>query len=291
MRIVSYGGSYIGRRSNNEDSLGRTIPHDPLVLQDKGRLYLVCDGMGGTKGGEVASQLAIETIMDRYYAAEGDGQACLQCAIRAASAAIAAQAERDTGLSDMGSTVVALVVLRDRFIHAHVGDSRVYLLRDGKLVRLTRDHLHILDDLGVTEEEAETHPYKNILSRALGYLDASEPECGLMACRPGDRLLLCSDGLSDAVTTDDIYSAMQQSTPQFAVEMVLGIAESNDAHDNATALVVFVNRDDCKEEPTERIPLEMLDVLSSPDSELSPRIPVRRKITPTIVGPPAMERT
>jgi serine/threonine protein phosphatase PrpC len=255
MRIVSYGGSYIGRRANNEDSIGRTVPHDPLVLQEKGRLYLVCDGMGGTKGGEVASEIAVETIMDRYYAAPGDGEVCLQCAIREASAAIAARAERDKGLADMGSTVVALVVLRDRFIHAHVGDSRVYLLRDGVLVRLTRDHLHILDDLGVTEDEAETHPYKNILSRALGYLDASEPECGLMACRPGDRLLLCSDGLSDAVTSDDIHAALQQSTPQFAVEMLLGAAERNDAHDNSTALVVFVSRDERIEEPTERISL------------------------------------
>ena len=92
MKIVSYGGSYIGRRSNNEDSIGRTIPRDPLVLQDKGRLYLVCDGMGGTNGGEVASQLAVETIMDTYYAAEGDGEACLQRAVNAASVAIAARA-------------------------------------------------------------------------------------------------------------------------------------------------------------------------------------------------------
>src|SRR5438067_890296 len=164
MRIVSYGGSYIGRRSNNEDSIGRTIPRDPLVLEDKGRLYLVCDGMGGTNGGEVASQLAVETIMDTYYATEGDGEACLQCAINAASAAIAARAVEDASLADMGSTVIALVVFQDRYGHAHVGDSRAYLLRGGVLRRLTRDHLHILDDLGVSEEEAETHPFKNILS-------------------------------------------------------------------------------------------------------------------------------
>ena len=213
MRIVSYGGSYIGRRANNEDSIGRRIPRDPLVLQDKGRLYVVCDGMGGTKGGEIASQLAVETVMDRYYANAGDGESCLQTAIREASAVIAARAEKDAGLSDMGSTVVALVVLPDRIIHAHVGDSRVYLLRDGKLARLTRDHLHILEDLGVSEEEAENHPYKNILSRALGYLDACEPESGLTACRPGDRLLLCSDGLSDAVTRDEIGAALELSTP------------------------------------------------------------------------------
>ena len=134
------------------------------MLEDKGRLYLVCDGMGGTRGGEVASQIAVETIMDRYYSVQGDSEFCLQCAIRDASATIAARADEDSTLADMGSTVVALVVLPDRLIHAHVGDSRVYLLRDGRLTRLTRDHLHILDELGVSEEEAETHPHKNILT-------------------------------------------------------------------------------------------------------------------------------
>jgi len=290
MRIVSYGGSYIGRRSNNEDSIGRTIPHDPIVLEDKGRLYLVCDGMGGTKGGEVASHLAVETIMDRYYATDGDGESCLQEAIRDASAAIAARAEVDAGLSDMGSTVVALVVFEDRYIHAHVGDSRVYLLRDGKLSRLTRDHLHILDDLGVSEEEAETHPYKNILSRALGYLDASEPECGLMTCRPGDRLLLCSDGLSDSVSRDAIHSALEQASPQYAVELLLEAATANDAHDNSTALVVFVSGDNCIEEPTQRIPLEFLEVLRTSPAENYAPIPVRRKITTDESWPQATER-
>jgi protein phosphatase len=290
MRIVSYGGSYIGRRSNNEDSIGRTIPHDPLVLQDKGRLYLVCDGMGGTKGGEVASHLAVETIMDRYYAREGDGEHCLQEAIREASAAIAARADEDAGLSDMGSTVVALVVFEDRYIHAHVGDSRVYLLRDGRLRQLTRDHLHILDDLGVSEEEAETHPYKNILSRALGYLDASEPECGLLTGRPGDRLLLCSDGLSDSVSRDAIQTALELSTPQDSVELLLDAATANDAHDNSTALVVFLSRDDCIEEPTQRIPLEYLKLMKASHTDTDTPIPVRLNIAGDETWPQAAER-
>src|SRR5437762_1909379 len=115
MMIVSHGASYIGRRPNNEDSIGRTIPRDPHVLEDKGRLYLVCDGMGGTSGGEVASQLAVETIMNAYYAGEGDDETCLQRAIRAASAAIADRAAEDAALAEMGSTVIALVVLPDRY--------------------------------------------------------------------------------------------------------------------------------------------------------------------------------
>ena len=274
MRIDSYGGSYIGRRSNNEDSIGRTIPRDPLVLQDKGRLYLVCDGMGGTRGGEVASQLAVETIMDEYYAADGDEDACLHCAIHAASTAIARRAADNAELAEMGSTVVALVVLPDRYIFAHVGDSRAYLLRKGDLKQLTRDHLHILDDLGVTEEEAEKHPYKNILSRALGYLEASEPQSGIMDCQPGDRLLLCSDGLSDSVNRDVIRTGLEQPTPELAVEMMLRSAESNDAHDNSTALAIFLCRDESIEEPTRRIAFEAIDVTSSPTPESARRVAV-----------------
>lgn len=264
MRIASYGGSYIGRRSNNEDSIGRTIPRDPQVLQDKGRLYLVCDGMGGTSGGEVASQLAVETIMSAYYAAEGDGETCLRRAIRAASAAIAARADEEPALAEMGSTVIALVVFSDRYVYAHVGDSRAYLLRDGVLRRLTRDHLHILDELGVSEEEAETHPHKNVLSRALGYLDASEPASGIIRSLPGDRLLLSSDGLSDAVTAAELQAGLEQSTPELAVELLLQAAARNDAHDNSTALVVFVNREEHIEEPTHRIAFQTLDMMSSP---------------------------
>jgi PPM family protein phosphatase len=272
MRVASFGGSYIGRRQNNEDSIGRTVPRDPQVLEEKGRLYLVCDGMGGTSGGEVASRLAVETIIERYYAAEGDSRAALLRAIRTASAAIATRADEDQGLSDMGSTVVALVVMDDRYIHAHVGDSRAYLLREGRLAQLTRDHLHILDELGVSEEDAETHPNKNILSRALGYVDASEPECGLVPGRPGDRILLCSDGLSDALSRDEIHTALEQSSPQCAVDLLLEAAASNDARDNATALVVFVSRDEFIEGPTQRIPFPS-DAQLADESDAEPLAP------------------
>ena len=278
MRVVSYGGSYIGRRPNNEDSIGRTIPRDSLVLKSKGRLYLVCDGMGGTKGGEVASKLAVETIVERYYASEGDSVSCLQGAIREASLAIARAAGKDSALADMGSTVVALVVVGDNLIHAHVGDSRAYLLRCGKLTRLTRDHLHILDELGVSEQDAETHPHKNILSRALGYLDASEPDCELMGCISEDRILLCSDGLSDAVTNDRIHAALEQSTPEAAVELLLGDATTNDAHDNTTALVVYIMTDDGLDDPTQRVAFANFGVLDSPDVPVLSAVKVRPQL-------------
>src|SRR5262249_12201191 len=211
--ITSYGGSYLGRRSNNEDSLGRRCPHDPEVLEMKGRLYVVCDGMGGRRGGEVASALALQTILERYYTLEGEAEFCLQMAIRQASAQIAALAEADIELTDMGATVVAVVVVHNRLICAHVGDSRIYLLRSGRLTQVTRDHLYVIEELGLTAEQAAHHPRRHILSRALGYTEASEPECVSAGCRSGDRLLLCSDGLTDSVPDATLQQAMSLGTP------------------------------------------------------------------------------
>jgi serine/threonine protein phosphatase PrpC len=130
----------------------------------------------------------------------------------------------------------------------------------------------------VSEEDAETHPYKNILSRALGYLDASEPESGSMSSRCGDRLLLCSDGLSDTVHRDDIQAALEQSTPQCAVELLLDAAAANDARDNATALAVFLMPENAIEEPTQRVAFGAREVLSSPDVEATSRNPMRREV-------------
>ncbi|HLJ55069.1 MAG TPA: protein phosphatase 2C domain-containing protein [Chthonomonadaceae bacterium] len=265
MRIAAHSGSYIGHRPNNEDSMGRVAPRDPAVLEAKGRLFVVCDGMGGASGGEIASQIAVETILRAYYEAGGDPEADLEAAIREASSAISDRSANDPELASMGSTTIALVVHGDRCIVGHVGDSRAYLLRSGVLRRMTRDHLHILDDLGVSEAEAETHPGKNILSRALGYPHACQPDIGTTDCRPGDRVLLCSDGLSDALTQGDIQQGLEQSTPEAAVELLLHVARSNDARDNATALVIFISRDETIEEPTHRIAFPTADVLSSPE--------------------------
>lgn len=257
-QIVSYGGSYLGRRSNNEDSLGRKSPKDPVVLAGKGRLYLVCDGMGGTEGGEVASQTAVETIIHSYYEFEGDAEACLERAILEASQRIAHQAQKDQTLSQMGSTVVAVVIIGDEVVYGHVGDSRIYLMRNDKINLLTRDHLYILETLGVSDEEAEDHPNKHILSRALGYLHSCEPSMGNDKCLVGDRILLCSDGLSDVVDQDEIKEALQHENPRIAVDSLLRLAESRDARDNTTALVIYMNHHNPMDGETIRdmVPLE-----------------------------------
>jgi serine/threonine protein phosphatase PrpC len=254
--ITSYGGTYLGRRVNNEDSLGRRIPRDPDLRATKGCLYVVCDGMGGRRGGEVASALAVQTILERYYLLEGESEICLKAAICEASAQIAAQAEEDSELEDMGSTVVAVVIVHNRLICAHVGDSRIYLLRSGGLTQITRDHLYVMEELGLTAEEATHHPRRHVLSRALGYAEASEPECLSAGCRSGDRLLLCSDGLTDSVSADALRQALLLSTPQEVVESLLELAERNEARDNTTVLAVFLEGSFPEEDPTLRMPSE-----------------------------------
>ena len=254
LQVVSFGGSYLGRRKNNEDSLGRTIPKDQQVLRDKGRLYIVSDGMGGVNGGEVASRMAVEIVMDCYYALSGPAEECLRSAIRQASAMIVARAREEAGLENMGATIIAAAVLQDRLIFAHVGDSRLYLCREGSLHRMTRDHLHILDSLGVSEAEADTHPQRNILSRALGYPEACNPECSLLEFHSEDRLLLCTDGLSDCISPELILAALQSRTPKEAVNALMSSAERLKSKDNATSLVIYFNSEKRQDPPTVRIP-------------------------------------
>lgn len=261
VRIVSYGGTYLGRRVNNEDSLGRTVPHDVDILNRKGRLYVVCDGMGGTKGGEIASQIAVETIIESYYENEDEPEVSLCNALNQASLRIAAYAEQNSEYADMGSTAAAIVVLNNCLILAHVGDSRIYLMRQDKLIRLTKDHLHIIESLGVSEQEAETHPNKNILSRALGYVDASEPDSSIRSGCAGDRILLCSDGLTDSISEDNIEGSLLLNSPRKVVEKLLELAENSDAHDNTTALVIFLQDMQSEDEPTLRDSLDELKFL------------------------------
>ena len=240
LTVVSYGGTYRGRRANNEDSLGRTIPHDRQALDQKGRFYAVSDGMGGVNGGEVASRMAIEVTMECYYALRGSNEECLKTAIRQASAMISARAREDTGLAQMGATLVSIAVLKSSLLYAHVGDSRLYLLREGCLHRLTRDHLHILETLGLTEAEADSHPQRNILSRALGYPDSCHPDLESMDIAPGDCFLLCTDGLTDCVHPDIVKASLSLPTPKEAVDSLISAATLFKARDNATALVIFI---------------------------------------------------
>jgi protein phosphatase len=228
MRAVVGAATDIGQvREGNEDSY---LVMDPL--------FVVADGMGGHRGGEVASNLALETIERLFSAREGS----LVEQIAQANRVVFERSQRDREVSGMGTTLTAALVEGPRVRIGHVGDSRAYLLRDGELHLLTEDHtlVHRMVEEGeITEEEAETHPHRSILTRALGVDDAVDIDEGVVEVRDGDRLLLCTDGLTGMVSDREIRSVLEGSPdPQEAVERLVAAANRAGGVDNITAILV-----------------------------------------------------
>jgi PPM family protein phosphatase len=233
-------------RTNNEDRGFYTRPGDPAVCAKKGTLVLVADGMGGALAGEVASELAARIVPEAYYASAEDPGPALKKALENASREIHQTAQKDPQLRGMGTTCVALAVRGREAFMAYVGDSRLYLFRDGKLYQLTEDHSVVFELVrqGVlTREQARNHEERNVLSLSMGgrpEIEASgwqEP----FAVRAGDRFLLCSDGLHDLVNEDEIQKILAEQPPAQAVRELIEAAKSNGGHDNITAAVVYAS--------------------------------------------------
>lgn len=229
MRIYSYAHTHVGRRSNNEDA----------HLRDDGLgLYLVADGMGGYEGGEVASQLTADTI--RSYIGRLNGPAHsmhLQQAILRANAAVITK--RVGRLAQMGSTVAALAICDDAVVLGHLGDSRIYRMRDGRLEALTTDHslLAELEAAGANIESAAG--FRHVVTRAIG-MDQAQPELRREKLRPGDLYVLCTDGLSDRVSDDTIAFLLQTRAPGDACKTMVELAYDLGGTDNITAVVLHV---------------------------------------------------
>ena len=239
--LEHYGVTDPGKvRKNNEDSL----------LVGEGRdetLFAVADGIGGFEAGEVASSIAIEAFK------ELDPSSPLEDAIREANQRILATARGDEKLSGMGTTVVAMRFGGTREEPAaeisHVGDSRAYLLRGGDLKPVTEDHSLVAELVrsgDLTRAQASEHPQKNLITRALGAEEEVEADTIVLPVKPGDRLLLCSDGLSDMVPEPkmlDLLTAHPENTERTAHALVRAALDAGGA-DNITVVVV-----DVREEP------------------------------------------
>lgn len=228
MKIRVGAATDTGRvREHNEDSYLAAAP-----------LFAVADGMGGHQGGEVASRLALETI-DELRARD---DVALPQAVREANRAVLDQAARDRGLTGMGTTLTALVLKGDGIDLAHVGDSRAYLLRDGELQQLTEDHtlVHRMVMEGkLTEEEAKIHPHRSILTRALGVESDVEVDGATVQVLPGDRVLLCSDGLTSMVTDERIHEVLAtEDDPQEASAVLVRAANEAGGQDNVTVMIL-----------------------------------------------------
>jgi serine/threonine protein phosphatase PrpC len=231
MKIVAGVATDTGRvRDHNEDSYVVDPP-----------LYAVADGMGGAKAGEVASQLALETIIDL----QRGGEASLEEEVRQANRIVFERAGEDPKFSGRGTTVTAVLASAEALHLVHVGDSRAYLLRAGSMRQLTHDHTlvdRMVEAGEISRREADVHPHRNVLLRALGTeakVDVEAHDIGLLE---GDRVLICSDGLTTMVTEDQIVAILDVTAgePQDAAERLVRAANRAGGIDNITAIVLEV---------------------------------------------------
>lgn len=234
------------QRDNNEDSYLYWEPADDRELLRKGRLAVIADGMGGHEGGQEASRLAVETVREIYDQAFRDSpQTALVESLVVAHNRILNYAEQHPAFHGMGTTCTAFV-LQDRELYfAHVGDSRLYLVRDGQILRLTRDHSYVgrLVESGlVRAEDAERHPQRHILTAALGAgreLAVESPEVGTPV-QNGDDLLLCTDGLWSVVTEEELKKAVITNAPAECCAALVKLARQRGGPDNITLQVLHV---------------------------------------------------
>ena len=232
-------------REINEDS-GRLLrPSDPAKLAAKGTLLVVADGMGGHSAGEVASQMAADVVTRLYYELPSEPGAALKTAVEEANRQIHEAAAADAAKHGMGTTCTALALCGATAYAAHVGDSRLYMLRGGQLYQLSEDHSAVNEmvKLGIiTKEQARTHEDKNVILRALG--TTPEVEVSVLepfAVREGDRYLLCSDGLHDLVLENEIASVLTESEDIHAAgERLIAMAKERGGHDNITVGIIAI---------------------------------------------------
>lgn len=221
--------------------LVRGANEDAILTDPTGVLWAVADGMGGHGHGDLAADLVIDALARMPH---GDaGRARLGAALREAHADVQARVQAD-GLDQIGATVVALMLDHDRAVVGWAGDSRAYLFRDGALSPLTHDHSlvqELVDSAVLTRAEAERHPQANVVTRAIGIGDEADPEFAELAVQPGDRLLLCSDGLTRVVPEPAIAALLAAAPePATACRDLIEATLSAGAPDNVSAVVVAI---------------------------------------------------
>lgn len=236
------------QRENNEDSCAYWEAEDEDTFRRLGRLAIVADGMGGCEGGQYASRIAVETVVDSYSKAE-KGEDARQLLIRAfteANSRVQREALENPGLHGMGTTLTAFFLIGDYLYYAHVGDSRLYLVRDGKLRLLTHDHslvARLVADGVVRPEDAENHPQKHVLTAAVGVSDDIVPDVPADSVRilRGDVLLLCTDGMWGQMSEQEILQILSSETPQAACRALVALAKEHGGPDNITVQVARVS--------------------------------------------------
>jgi PPM family protein phosphatase len=248
VEVEAQGLTHVGRqRQHNEDA---------FLVETNAKLFLVADGMGGHAAGEIASRIAVDSISEFIlHTKEDDGTwphaydehfkrstNRLMAAVRMANTRVLEAMRKDARLRGMGTTVVACLADDDVMSFAHVGDSRAYLIRDNNLNRITNDHSWVFEQVQagmLTEAEAEKHPLRNVITRALGGALQVVPDASEVETKPGDVFLLCSDGLTGMVPEEEILRIVTQTDSlEDACQNLIDAANERGGLDNVTAILV-----------------------------------------------------
>jgi protein phosphatase len=223
----------------------RELNEDSLYLNEDLGLFMIADGMGGHNAGEVASKLAVTLVaalIEERLDSAADLVELVQSSIARANEVILQKSLHRAGWSEMGTTLVLALLTQDRMIVAHVGDSRAYTVEHGDIRQLTQDHTFVAEWLKegrITKEEARTHHQRHGLTEALGITDEAETEIGIWPREKNACLLLCSDGLTDMLTDEEILAAIHSSRePAEACTRLIEDANERGGADNITVILV-----------------------------------------------------
>jgi protein phosphatase len=233
------------RRQHNEDSHGIWQPSDPGTLESRGVLMVVADGMGGSQAGEVASRIAFQTVIRVYQEGSGDPLEDLANAVAAANAAVHGESTSRPDLAGMGTTCTAVVVQGNDLLYAHVGDSRAYVSRHGRIRQVTHDHslvAQMVREGQLTPEQAKSDPRRNVVTRSVGVgpdveIDADRMEAAL---EPGDTLLVCSDGLHGLVNDEELADIASGDDLEAACHEAIDRANQRGGPDNITVVLARI---------------------------------------------------
>jgi protein phosphatase len=243
-------------RERNEDRCGAFVPRDKALRQERGHLFVLADGVGGHAAGDVAAEIAVDTIQQSFFNGPWHGpHETLRDAFMAAHRAIL-EAASVPARAGMGAATVALAVSGDRLVVAHLGDARAYLIRTGEAQRLTLDHSWTQQEIAaqrLTPEQAQFHPYRHLITRALGVDEDGRPDVGEAAIQPGDTLLLCSDGLTDVAEDADLAATVADRDAEAIARALVDLALARGSSDNIAVIAVRV-RSTGQRVPTVKLP-------------------------------------
>ncbi len=262
--------THVGQvRSHNEDWVEVYEPEEEQVLARKGSLYIVADGMGGHRAGEVASQGAAQETVNSYYAdANTDIIQSLTDAVKKANKRVYRQSMENPEQMGMGTTLVAAVLHDANLYIANVGDSRAYLIREGEISQITNDHSWVEEQVRVgiiTSEQARHHPQRNVITRAMGSREDVKVDIFTENWQSDDILVMCTDGLSGLVEDDEIRDITLAYPPEEAVAELINTANDRGGVDNISVIVLsskFDNENDAPEEEQPKSPIKKLQKLA-----------------------------